>query len=77
MGFFKQEQEDEMDKYIELKSLKIAYLFTVLFLLIWGIIDYAAGNRHSTAILLFFIQNSLFVFLKLYYKKKLCEVNEE
>ncbi len=77
MGFFKQEQEDEMDKYIELKSLKIAYLFTVLFLLVWGIIDYVTGNRHSTAILLFFIQNSLFIFLKLYYKKKLCEVNEE
>lgn len=77
MGFFKQEQEDEMDKYIELKSLRIAYLFTVLFLLVWGFIDYVTGNRHSTAILLFFIQNSLFIFLKLYNKKKLCEVNEE
>jgi len=77
MGFFKREKEDEMDKYIELKSLRVAYLFTVLFLLVWGIIERVNGNRHSTAILLFFIQNSLFVFLKLYYKKKLCETNEE
>ncbi len=34
MGFFR--QEDEMDKYIALKSLKISYWFTVLFLLVWA-----------------------------------------
>lgn len=35
MSFFR--QEDEMDKFIALKSLKISYWFTVLFLLIWCI----------------------------------------
>jgi hypothetical protein len=75
MGFFR--QEDEMDKYIALKSLKIAYWFTVLFLLVWAIIDLAKGNRHSVALALFCIQNSLLVFFDRYYRRKLCEGNEE
>ena len=75
MGFFR--QEDEMDKYIALKSLKISYFFTVAFLLVWAIIDLAEGNRHSLALLLFCIQNSLLVFFNRYYRRKLSEGNEE
>lgn len=75
MGFFR--QEDEMDKYIALKSLKISYWVTVLFLLIWGIIDLVKGNRHSVALALFCFQNSLLVFFDRYYRRKLCEGNEE
>lgn len=75
MGLFR--QEDEMDKYITLKSLRISYWFTVLFLLIWGIIDLSRGNRHSVALLLFLIQNSLFVFFERYYRRKLSEGNEK
>lgn len=75
MGFFR--QEDEMDKYIALKSLKISYWLTVLFLLIWGIIDLVKGNRHSVALALFCFQNSLLVFFDRYYRRKLCEGNEE
>lgn len=75
MGFFR--QEDEMDKYIALKSLKISYWITVLFLLIWGIIDLVKGNRHSVALALFCFQNLLLVFFDRYYRRKLCEGNEE
>lgn len=75
MGFFR--QEDEMDKYISLKSLKISYWFTVLFLLVWAVIDLAKGNRYSVALALFCIQNSLLVFFDRYYRRKLCEGNEE
>lgn len=75
MGFFR--QEDEMDKYIDLKSLKISYWFTVGFLLVWAILDLVKGNRHSVALALFCIQNSLLVFFDRYYRRKLCEGNEE
>lgn len=76
MGLFR--QEGEMNKYIALKSLKISYWFTVLFLLVWAIIDLAKGNRYSVAALaLFCFQNSLLVFFDRYYRRKLCEGNEE
>lgn len=75
MGFFR--QEDEMDKYIALKSLKISYWFTVLILLVWAIIGLAKGNRHNVALALFCFQNSLLVFFDRYYRRKLCEGNEE
>lgn len=75
MGFFR--QEDELEKYIALKSLKISYWFTVSFLLIWGVTDLVKGNRHSVALALFCIQNLLLLFFERYYKRKLCEGNEE
>lgn len=75
MSFFK--QEDEMDKYIALKSLRIAYWFTVLFLLIWAIVDLTKGNKHSIALLLFCMQNLLLIFFDRYFRRKLCERNEE
>ncbi|WP_312093804.1 hypothetical protein [Aminipila sp.] len=75
MGFFR--QEDEMDKYIALKSLKISYWFTVLFLLVWAIIDLVKGNRYSVALALFCSQNVLLVFFDRYYRRKLSEGNEE
>ncbi|MBL4933220.1 hypothetical protein [Clostridium paridis] len=75
MSFFR--QEDEMDKFIALKSLKIAYWFTVSFLLVWTIIDLARGNRHSVALVLFCIQNTLLIFFDRYYRRKLSEGNEE
>lgn len=75
MSFLK--QEDEMDKYIALKSLRIAYWFTVLFLLIWAIVDLIKGNKHSIALLLFCMQNLLLIFFDRYFRRKLCEGNEE
>jgi hypothetical protein len=75
MSFFR--QEDEMDKYIALKSLKISYWFTVLFLLVWSIVDLIRGNKHSLALVLFGFQNCLLVFFDRYYRRKLCEGNEE
>jgi uncharacterized membrane protein len=75
MSFFR--QEDEMDKYIALKSLKIAYWFTVVFLLVWAIIDLVKGNRHSVALMLFCFQNVLLIFFDRYYRRKLCEGNDK
>jgi Flp pilus assembly protein protease CpaA len=70
-------QDDEMEKYIDLKSLKITYWITVSFLLIWAIIDLATGNRYSVALALFCFQNILYIFFRKYYQRKLCEGNEE
>ncbi|ADL50770.1 hypothetical protein [Clostridium cellulovorans] len=75
MAFFR--KEDEMDKYIALKSLKIAYWFTVAFLLVWSIIGLLEGDRQNVALALLCSQNVLLVFFDRYYRRKLSEGNEE
>lgn len=70
-------KEDEMDKYIEFKSMKISYYVTALCLLIWAIIDVVSGNRHNIAVLLLLQQFMTLSFFKLRYTKKLGEGSDK
>jgi hypothetical protein len=62
---------DEMEQYIALKSLKIAYVFTVIFLFIWAVIDMKNNKVNSTALFLLVVQNLILIFSQIYFKKKL------
>ena len=62
---------DEMEQYIALKSLKIAYVFTVIFLFIWAVIDMKNNKVNSTALFLLVVQNLILIFSQFYFKKKL------
>jgi hypothetical protein len=67
---------DEMDKYIEFKSMKISYYVTALCLLIWAITD-VANNRNSLALMLLLTQLITLSFFKLRYTKKLGESSDK
>lgn len=68
------EESDEMEQYIALKSLKIAYWVTVVFLAIWTIADVVIKkNPYSIPLVLLASQNVLLVFLDRYFKRKLSE----
>lgn len=69
-------KEDEMDKYIEFKSMKISYYVTALCLLIWAIID-VVSNRNSLALMLLLTQVITLSFFKLRYTKKLGESSDK
>ncbi|SMC22091.1 hypothetical protein SAMN02745134_01538 [Clostridium acidisoli DSM 12555] len=62
---------DEMEQYIALKSLKIAYVFTIIFLVILAVIDMKNNKVNSTALFLLVVQNLILIFSQFYFKKKL------
>lgn len=63
---------DEMEQYVALKSLKIAYWFTVAFLAVWSIIDIAIRkNAYSIPLVLLASQNIILTFFDRYFKRKL------
>ncbi|MHC1723424.1 MAG: hypothetical protein AB9836_09495 [Aminipila sp.] len=65
---------DEMEQYVALKSLKIAYWFTVVFLIVWTIVDVAIKkNAYSIPLVLLASQNIILEFFDRYYKRKLSE----
>jgi len=47
---------DEMEKLLTLKSIRVSWLFTVVFLLVWGIINYINGLGQTLPMVLFMLQ---------------------
>lgn len=66
--WFKEEfrKMDEMEKHIALKSIKVAYIYTVIFLLVFIIRD-----RSDEYIFLLATQNLVFLFSQYYFKIKM------
>lgn len=62
---------DKVERYITLKSIKIAYAYTVIFLVIWCIIEYILHRSTSNIVFFLFItQNLVLIFSQSYFKKK-------
>jgi hypothetical protein len=62
---------DEMEQFISLKSLKIAYGFTIVFLFIWSILDSINKRTPSTALFLLVTQNLILMLSQCYFKKNM------
>ena len=62
---------DEMEQFISLKSLKIAYAFTIAFLFVWVILDKINKETQSIAFFLLITQNLVLMISQAYFKKKM------
>ncbi|WP_160679759.1 hypothetical protein [Clostridium sp. C8-1-8] len=64
---------DEMEKHISLKSLKIAYFYTITFLFVWVVIEYISRRTVSSSIAFFLLitQNLVLIFSQAYFKNKI------
>jgi hypothetical protein len=63
---------DEMEKHITLKSLKITYAYTIIFLFIWVVIEYIINRTTSNlAFFLLITQNLVLIFSQVYFKNKM------
>lgn len=63
---------DEMEMAISLKAVKWAWLYTLVFLLIWTIYDYIKiGNFNSLAFILLISQNLIRMSIEKYLKWKM------
>ena len=68
---------DEMEMYITLKSVKVAWLFTVTYLLIWSIYDTMKTSQLGLPIILLISQNIVFYACLLYFRYRITGENEE
>ena len=62
---------DEMEQFISLKSLKIAYAFTIAFLFVWVILDKINKETQSIAFFLLITQNLVLMISQVYFRKKM------
>ena len=68
---------DEMEMYITLKSIKIAWLFTVIYLLIWSTYDTVKTSQLGLPIILLISQNMVFYACLLFLRHRITSENEE
>lgn len=62
---------DEMEQFISLKSLKVAYAFTIAFLFVWVILDKINKETQSIAFFLLITQNLVLMISQAYFRKKM------
>jgi len=68
---------DEMEMYITLKSVKAAWLFTVIYLLIWSTYDTIKTSQPGLPIILLISQNVVFYTCLLFFRHRISGNNEE
>lgn len=61
---------DEMEMQISLKSIKIAWFYTVVFLLIWSLYDYFTKSEYGLSFFLLITQNLIYLITQFIIKRK-------
>jgi len=68
---------DEMEMYITLKSVRIAWVFTVIYLLIWSAYDFIRTSQLGLPVLLLLTQEMVFWGCLLFFRHRMAGINEE
>ncbi|MEA4924298.1 hypothetical protein SDC9_172927 [bioreactor metagenome] len=68
---------DEMEMYITLKSIKIAWLFTVIYLLVWSVYDTLKTSQIGLPLILLLAQNVVFYTCILFFRHRVSGSHEE
>ncbi|AVP61744.1 hypothetical protein C7M79_14030 [Clostridium botulinum] len=68
---------DEMEMYISLKSIKIAWLYTIVFLFIWLVYEYITTSKFGLPFFLFTTQNVILIICQLILKHRMVGKNEK
>ncbi len=59
---------DEMEMYISLKSIKIAWLYTIVFLFIWLVYDYITTSKFGLPFFFIYHTKCYFDYMPAYFK---------
>lgn len=62
---------DEMEMYISLKSIKIAWFYTIVFLFIWLVYEYITTSKFGLPFFLFITQNVILIICQLILKHRM------
>jgi FtsH-binding integral membrane protein len=68
---------DEMEMQISLKSVRIAWAYSVLFLLVWAIYDFYQTQRLGLPFFLLCSQNAVLILSQMIIKRRVTAGNEE
>jgi hypothetical protein len=68
---------DEMEMYITLKSIKIAWLFTVVYLLVWSVYDTIKTSQVGLPLILLITQNVVFYACILIFRRRIAGSHAE
>ncbi|MBE6064433.1 hypothetical protein [Clostridium cochlearium] len=68
---------DEMEMYISLKSIKIAWFYTIVFLFIWSVYEYITTSKFGLSFFLFITQNLILTVSQFILKHKMGGKNEK
>lgn len=68
---------DEMEMYITLKSVKVAWLFTVIYLLVWSVYDYVQTSQLGLPFILLVTQEIVFWTCQLVFRHRISGKYEE
>jgi hypothetical protein len=71
-------KQDEMEKSIRLKSIQLAWMFTVIFLVAWGLYEgYTARINHESVnflpLTLLVSQNFVLIFAQLFFRARMAK----
>ncbi len=66
-----------MEMFITLKSIKIAWLFTIIYLLVWSVYDTVKTSQPGLPLILLIFQNMVFYACLLYFRHTMAGSNEE
>lgn len=61
---------DEMEREISLKSVRIAWFYTVIFLFVWGIYQYLNTSKWGVPFFLLITQNLVLLATQFTFKKR-------
>lgn len=70
-------KQDEMEMYITLKSVRIAWAYTILFLLVWSVYGVIQTGRLGLPFFLMISQNTVFFCAQLIFRRRLTAGNHE
>lgn len=68
---------DEMEMHIILKSVRIAWAYSVLFLLAWAVYEFIQTRRLGLPFILLCSQNAVLILSQLIIKRTVAAGNEE
>lgn len=71
------QKADEMELYINLKSIKIAWLFTTVYLLVWSAYDTFKTSQVGLPLILLIFQNLVFYGCQIYFRHRMAGGHEE
>ncbi|WP_125152461.1 hypothetical protein [Clostridium rectalis] len=68
---------DEMEMYISLKSIKIAWFYTIAFLFIWLVYEHVTKSKFGLPFFLFITQNVILIISQFIIKHRMVDNNEK
>jgi hypothetical protein len=81
-SFLGLKKPDEMEKSVHLKSIRLAWVYTVIFLVVWGLVESQTAKINQVSvntlpIILLITQNFVLIFAQLFFRFRMTRGGNE